>query len=162
MLNWYDRCCLCRNVCLIVSGNMTRSPALRLVGFVGVELSVGFTSLAPLHLGQFGHPKNRPYRPLFSRISAPHFGHFIVVVSLDCQSPRLGFVLILLYGFTGQGLQRRCRCFLVIDTVTTMRTYHPHRFTRLSMFSSSACASTCLSSLVFDASSPDQSDHRCH
>ena len=35
---------------------------------------------------QFGHPRNRPYRPLFSRISAPHFGHFIVVASLDCQS----------------------------------------------------------------------------
>src|SRR5208337_1899409 len=101
MLNWYDRGCLCRKAWLIVSGNMTRSPALRRFGFVGVELSVGSKSLAPLHRGQFGHPRNRPYRPLFSRISAPHFGHFIVVASLDCQS----LVLILLYGFTGQDLQ---------------------------------------------------------
>src|SRR5271157_1245043 len=51
MLNWYDRGCLCRKTWLIVSGNMTRSPALRLVGFKGVELSFVSKSLAPLHRG---------------------------------------------------------------------------------------------------------------
>jgi hypothetical protein len=87
MLNWYDRGSLCRNPWLIVSGKTTRNLALRLVGLHGVELSVGFRSLDPLHRGQFEHPRNGPYRPVFSRISAPHFGHFIVVVSSDNQSP---------------------------------------------------------------------------
>jgi hypothetical protein len=87
MLNWFDRVSRCRNAWLIVSGKMTLNLALRLVGLVGVELSDGFRSLDPLHRGQFEHPRNGPYRPTFSRIWAPHFGHFIVVASLDCQPP---------------------------------------------------------------------------
>lgn len=78
---------------MIVSGKMTRNLALRLVRFVGVELSLGTKSLDPLHRGQFEHPRNRPYRPTFSVISAPHFGHFIVVVSLNCKSLCLVIVL---------------------------------------------------------------------
>ena len=41
-----------------------------------------------------------------------------------------------------------------------MRTYYQHRFTRLFMLSNSADASTCLSSDVLDASTPDQPDQR--
>ena len=70
----------------MISGKMTGNLVFRLVGFDGVELSVGFKSLVPLHRGQFEHPRKRPYRPFFSRISAAHFGHFIVVASLELLS----------------------------------------------------------------------------
>jgi hypothetical protein len=73
---------------MIVSGNMTRNLPLRIVGFVVGELSIESMFLVPLHRGQFEHPRNCPYRPLFSRIPAPHFGHFNVVTSLDVSSTR--------------------------------------------------------------------------
>src|SRR5208282_6511628 len=117
MLNWYDRGCLCRKTWLIVSGNMTRSPALRLVGFKGVELSFVSKSLAPLHRGVWASQE-----PPISTALLTHLGTALRALH-SCRLLRLPVALTGICSRISQSSSHNCLSSTFISASTCLSSH---------------------------------------